>query len=73
MNTTNRISLALCILLITAQGFSLAGVVSRGNHDFVCNIVGSTLFWLAYTVYEYIFKLRINYYIRMAVVIAIIK
>lgn len=73
MNTTNRISVTLYSVLIAAQGFSLAGVVSRGNYDFVCNIVGSTLFWLAYIVYEYIYKLRINYYIRLVVVIAIIS
>jgi len=73
MNTSQRISIVLCMLLIAAQGFSLVEIVSRGNHDFVCNIVGSTLFWFAYTVYEYIYKFRISYYIRLAVVIAIIS
>lgn len=73
MNTYQRISVVLCIFLIVAQGFSLVGIVSRGNHDFISNIVGSTLFWFAYTVFEYIYKLRINYYLRLAVIIAIIS
>lgn len=73
MNTFQRKGMALCVLLITAQGLSLAGIISRGNHDFVSNIVGSTLFWFAYTVCEYIYKIKINFYIRLAVVIAIIS
>jgi hypothetical protein len=73
MDTYLRISMVLCIVLIAAQGVSLMGIVSRGNHDFVSNIIGSTLFWLAYTVFEYIYKLRINYYLRLAVVIAIVS
>lgn len=73
MNKNLRISMALSVLLIVFQGFSLAGIVSRGNHDFVANIIGSTLFWLSYTVFEYLYKLKINYYIRLAVVVSIIS
>ncbi len=73
MNRNLRFSMVLCGLLIVVQGFSLAGIVSRGNHDFVANIIGATLFWLVYTLFEYIYKLRINYYIRLAVVIAILS
>lgn len=73
MKSFQRIGVVLCALLVSAQGLSLAGIVSRGNSDFVYNIVGSTLFWCAYTVFEYIYKLRISYYIRLAVIIAIIS
>lgn len=73
MNFSHRKSIVLCILLVAAQGFSLWGIVSRGNHDFIGNIIGSSLFWIAYTLFEYIYKLKISYYIRLAIVIAIIS
>ncbi|WP_371361734.1 hypothetical protein SRRS_30820 [Sporomusa rhizae] len=72
MNAPLRISIALCTLLIIAQGLSLAGIVFRGNHDFVYNIIGNTVFWVVYSVFAYIYRIRINYYIQVAVVIAII-
>ena len=72
MNTFQRKSVVLLFILIFVQGFSLMGIVGRGNRDFIGNILGTTVFWFAYTVCEYIYKLRINYYIRLAVVISII-
>ncbi len=72
MNSFQKKSFVLLLIIIFVQGFSLMGIVSRGNRDFIGNILGTTLFWLAYTVCEYIYKLRINYYIRLAVVISII-
>lgn len=73
MSVLQRQSAVLCILLVTIQGFSLWGIVTRGNHDFIGNIVGSTFFWLAYTLFEYIYKIKINYFIRFTIVIAIIS
>ncbi|MDF2564340.1 MAG: hypothetical protein K0Q53_735 [Massilibacillus sp.] len=72
MNTFQNKGFILLLVIIFVQGFSLVGIVSRGNRDFIGNIVGTTIFWLAFTVCEYIYKLRINYYIRLAVVISII-
>lgn len=73
MNTLQRRSAVLCLIVIIVQGFSLLGIISRGNRDFIGNIVGTTVFWLAYTLCEYIYKLKIHYYIRLAVVVSIIS
>lgn len=73
MNAYLRTNVVLCIVLIAVQGFSLLGIISRGNHDFIYNIVGSTLFWIAYLVLEYIYRLKVNYYVRLAVIIAIMS
>lgn len=72
MDFSQRKSIILCLILVIVQGFSLWGIISRGNHDFVGNIIGSSLFWIAYTLFEYNYKLKISYYIRLGVVIAII-
>jgi len=68
-----RSSVVLCIVLMVCQGWSLIEIINRGNRDFICNIVGSTLFWLAYTKCESVYKIKINFYIRLAVVISIIS
>lgn len=72
MKTLQRRSVILCLIVMIVQGFSLFEIMSRGNRDFIGNIVGTTVFWLVYTFCEYIYKLRIHYYIRLAVVISII-
>lgn len=73
MNTLQRRSAVLCLIVLIVQSFSLLGIINRGNRDFVGNIVETTAFWLVYTLCEYIYKLKIHYYIRLAVVISIIS
>lgn len=71
-NQYRRLSVLLLFVLMCIQGFSLWGIVSRGNADFVSNIVETTAFWFAYTILEQIKGIRINLYIRMAAILAII-
>ncbi|MBP2630759.1 MAG: hypothetical protein H6Q70_1387 [Firmicutes bacterium] len=73
MNILHRRSAGLCLIFIIGQGLSLLGIISRGNRDFIGNIVGTTVFWLVYTFCGYIYKLRVHYYIRLAVVVSIIS
>ena len=71
-NQYRRQSFLLLFVLMCIQGFSLWGIVSRGNTDFVINIIETTAFWFAYTMLEQIKGIRINLYIRVAAILAII-
>ena len=72
MYSYQKKSVVLFIVLFLVQVFSLYKIMSRGNHDFIINIILTTTFWCIYVLIELIKKLNIHLYIQIVAAITII-
>lgn len=73
MSKYQKQSVILFVIVLAFQAFSLFKIVSRGNHDFISNIIGATVFWLVYTIIELIKKLDISLFVRAIAALAIVS
>ncbi len=73
MTGYKRQSIAMLLAVVCIQVAILFGIVSRGNRDFISNIVSSTLFWVIYTVIEQLKGLEIHLFVRTITIAAIIS
>jgi hypothetical protein len=73
MTGYKRQSILMLFVVVCIQGAVLLGIVSRGNRDFISNIVGSALFWAGYTILEQIKGMEIHFFVRAVAVAAIVS